>query len=68
MLFSSYLVLSSLAEILTVLESGAENFLLGQPHTAHEKRLYLVDLGLGKLANCRSFEPLHCVFKGNLFE
>eukprot|EP00884_Botryococcus_braunii_P004689 jgi/Botrbrau1/14220/Bobra.0254s0009.2 len=23
-----------------------ENFLLGQPHTAHEKRLYLVDLGL----------------------
>ena len=24
-----------------------ENFLLGQPGTAYEKRLYLVDLGLG---------------------
>jgi serine/threonine protein kinase len=24
-----------------------ENFLLGQPSTANEKRLYLVDLGLG---------------------
>jgi hypothetical protein len=26
----------------------AENFLLGQPHTPLEKRLYLVDLGLGE--------------------
>lgn len=26
-----------------------ENFLLGQPSTANEKRLYLVDLGLGAL-------------------
>lgn len=25
-----------------------ENFLLGQPKTVNEKRLYLVDLGLGK--------------------
>ena len=24
-----------------------ENFLLGQPSTAQEKKLYLVDLGLG---------------------
>jgi serine/threonine protein kinase len=26
-----------------------ENFLLGQPSTAQEKKLFLVDLGLGKL-------------------
>lgn len=25
-----------------------ENFLLGQPKTVNEKRLYLVDLGLGE--------------------
>lgn len=25
-----------------------ENFLLGQPSTAQEKKLYLVDLGLGE--------------------
>jgi len=27
-----------------------ENFLLGQPSTPQEKKLYLVDLGLGKQA------------------
>lgn len=26
-----------------------ENFLLGQPSTSQEKKLFLVDLGLGKL-------------------
>lgn len=26
-----------------------ENFLLGQPGTADEKKLYLIDLGLGML-------------------
>lgn len=30
-----------------------ENFLLGPPGTPEEKKLFLVDLGLGKL-NCRS--------------
>ena len=32
-----------------------ENFLLGQPGSANEKRLYLVDLGLGALCfqSCR---------------
>lgn len=28
-----------------------ENFLLGQPGTADEKKLYLIDLGLGMLSN-----------------
>lgn len=38
-----------------------ENFLLGQPSTAQEKKLYLVDLGLGeqsfypRLSSCISF-------------
>ena len=36
-----------------------ENFLLGQPGTAEEKKLYLIDLGLGMLFFSSSF--------GNLF-
>lgn len=29
-----------------------ENFLLGQPGTPDEKKLYLIDLGLGMLPSC----------------
>lgn len=32
-----------------------ENFLMGQANTTNEKRLYLVDLGLGKLLRQSSF-------------
>lgn len=38
-----------------------ENYLLGQPGTPHEKRLYLVDLGLGKHAPS-SLKEACCVF------
>lgn len=34
-----------------------ENFLLGQPGTQDEKKLYLIDLGLGTLAFLKSFVP-----------
>ena len=43
-----------------------ENFLLGQPGTPQEKRLFLVDLGLGKqlskplLSDCCLFTALYC--------
>lgn len=30
-----------------------ENFLLGQPSTSQEKKLFLVDLGLGKKSHSR---------------
>lgn len=30
-----------------------ENFLLGQPGSPNEKRLYLVDLGLGEYQGCK---------------
>lgn len=35
-----------------------ENFLLGQPGTADEKKLYLIDLGLGMLI--KFFKWLPC--------
>lgn len=39
-----------------------ENFLLGQSGTADEKKLYLIDLGLGRLMYKNiSFMPLACV-------
>lgn len=34
-----------------------ENFLLGQPGTPEEKKLYLIDLGLGMLSFLKSFIP-----------
>lgn len=34
-----------------------ENFLLGQPGTHDEKKLYLIDLGLGMLALLKYFIP-----------
>ena len=34
-----------------------ENFLLGQPSTAQEKKLFLVDLGLG---NSKQFQQYFC--------
>jgi serine/threonine protein kinase len=34
-----------------------ENFLLGQPGTPDEKKLYLIDLGLGMLSFLKSFIP-----------
>lgn len=37
-----------------------ENFLLGQPSTSQEKKLFLVDLGLGELIS--SFPYLPCYF------
>ena len=33
-----------------------ENFLLGQPSTAQEKKLFLVDLGLGELSSITDIE------------
>jgi len=42
-----------------------ENFLLGQPSTPQEKKLYLVDLGLGKnFVNC-NLSNEDCSFTSN---
>ena len=40
-----------------------ENFLLGQPASPHEKRLFLVDLGLGKNSRggSRLLEATSCI-------
>lgn len=43
-----------------------ENFLLGQPGTPDEKKLYLIDLGLGMLSLFDVFHPSYCVFTPNV--
>lgn len=42
-----------------------ENFLLGPPGTPEEKKLFLVDLGLGKLLNF--LFPLGQMHSGSLY-
>lgn len=37
-----------------------ENFLLGQPSTANEKKLFLVDLGLGEHTPLTEKGPVNC--------
>jgi hypothetical protein len=43
-----------------------ENFLLGQPNTADEKKLFLVDLGLGELKWVFIIILLHSFFTQDL--
>lgn len=40
-----------------------ENFLLGQPSTAQEKKLFLVDLGLGERSSMADICIFLCLFK-----
>lgn len=39
-----------------------ENFLLGQPSTAQEKKLFLVDLGLGEQISITDIEGIFSIF------
>lgn len=43
-----------------------ENFLLGQPSTPQEKKLYLVDLGLGKQAGTDQYYVINLCYSGEI--